>query len=64
MLYLGEKVHQRSAEGTTADRAAARSRNSPSSQISEYNEDPEEESFADFVNDPVCTHCPNLAPNG
>ncbi|KAL2935561.1 RNA pseudouridine synthase 7 [Bienertia sinuspersici] len=64
MLYLGEKVDPRSAVGTSADRAAARLWDSPSSKTSENNGDSEEEPFTDFINDPVCTHCPNLAPNG
>lgn len=64
MLYPGESVGQRSAEGTSADRAAARLRGSPSSRTSEHNEHPEEEFFTDFIQDPMCTHCPNLAPDG
>ncbi|KNA23670.1 hypothetical protein SOVF_021940 [Spinacia oleracea] len=64
MLYLGESVGRRSAEEASADRVAARSKDSISSKTSENNEQPEEESFVDFTNDPMCTHCPNLAPTG
>lgn len=64
MLYPGESVGRRSAEGTSADRAAARFRGPPSPGASEHNEHPEEESFTDFIQDPMCTHCPYLAPDG
>lgn len=64
MLYIGESVGRRSTEGASADRVAARSRDSPSSITSGNNEDLEEDSFTGFSRDPMCTHCPNLAPTG
>ncbi|KAK9668938.1 hypothetical protein RND81_13G097100 [Saponaria officinalis] len=59
MLYLGESVGQRSIEGMSADRAAAKFRDS-----SENNDELEEESSTEFTIDPMCTNCPNLAPQG
>ncbi|KMT10952.1 hypothetical protein BVRB_5g112880 isoform A [Beta vulgaris subsp. vulgaris] len=64
ILYLGESAGQRSTEAESADRAAARLRDPLSSRNSQSIEDPEEDTFTDFSKDPMCTHCPNLAPNG
>ncbi|XP_021775817.1 RNA pseudouridine synthase 7-like [Chenopodium quinoa] len=64
MLYLGKSVGRRSTEGKSADRVAAQLRDSISSKTSENNDQPEEEFFTDFDRDPLCTHCPNLAPTG
>ncbi|XP_057516334.1 RNA pseudouridine synthase 7 isoform X2 [Amaranthus tricolor] len=64
MLYLDESAGRRSTAGTGVDRAAARLRDSLSWEISGNNEDSEEESVNNFSKDPMCTHCPSLAPNG
>ncbi|KAJ4959969.1 hypothetical protein NE237_019879 [Protea cynaroides] len=66
-LYLSDTVVDRSAEGTTADRAAAiNSGCSPTSGFSsnaDFDEF-EENSCEGFSIDPMCTNCPNLAPKG
>ncbi|PKI53427.1 hypothetical protein CRG98_026117 [Punica granatum] len=62
-LYLSEQGVNRSSGGTTADRAAANScLNSEADLVCprEY----EEECREDFSIDPMCTHCPGLAPKG
>lgn len=65
MLYLSELVSSRSAEGSSADRAAAKSC-SPPEPISLENgiSDTANDSNEDFSIDPMCTNCPNLAPKG
>ncbi|KAK6794813.1 hypothetical protein RDI58_008266 [Solanum bulbocastanum] len=62
MLYLSEFVSSRSAEGLSADRAAAKSC-SPPDPISRTS-DMANDSNEDFSIDPMCTNCPNLAPKG
>lgn len=62
MLYLSDNVVDRFTLGTTADRAAALSGSSPTSCQSHDEE--YKYSSEDFTIDPMCTHCPNLAPNG
>ncbi|KAL3342500.1 hypothetical protein AABB24_026499, partial [Solanum stoloniferum] len=62
MLYLSEFVSSRSAEGFSADRAAAKSC-SPPDPISRTS-DMANDSNEDFSIDPMCTNCPNLAPKG
>ncbi|OMO99415.1 Pseudouridine synthase, RsuA/RluB/C/D/E/F [Corchorus capsularis] len=63
MLYLSDDVVDRSTLGTTADRAAALS-GSPRATISENNKEEYKYHSEDFSIDPMCTHCPNLAPDG
>ncbi|XP_019253599.1 PREDICTED: RNA pseudouridine synthase 7 isoform X1 [Nicotiana attenuata] len=65
MLYLSELVSNRSAEGLSADRAAAKSF-SPPEPISLENgiSDTTNDSNEGFSVDPMCTNCPNLAPKG
>ncbi|KAK4362746.1 hypothetical protein RND71_017987 [Anisodus tanguticus] len=65
MLYQTEFVSSRSAEGLSADRAAAKSC-SPPEPISLENgiSDTANDSNEDFSIDPMCTNCPNLAPKG
>ncbi|KAH9602658.1 hypothetical protein KSS87_014124 [Heliosperma pusillum] len=64
MLYLGESISRRSTEGTTADRAAAKSGYSLSSSACENSVEIEEEISTEFSIDPMCTNCPNLGPQG
>lgn len=64
-LYLSKEFVDRSAEGTTADRAAAgldRSLSPSSGQ--DFPRQNEESSTEDFCIDPMCTNCPNLGPKG
>ncbi|TYI90532.1 hypothetical protein E1A91_D03G128800v1 [Gossypium mustelinum] len=63
MLYLSDDVVNRSTLGTTADRAAALSGGSPETSCESHKEEYKYCS-EDFSIDPMCTHCPNLAPNG
>ncbi|XP_074317170.1 RNA pseudouridine synthase 7 isoform X2 [Silene latifolia] len=63
-MYLGESISRRSTEGRSADRTAAKSGDSLSSSACENNVELEEESSAEFSIDPMCTNCPNLAPQG
>ncbi|GAB2249210.1 hypothetical protein Droror1_Dr00012569 [Drosera rotundifolia] len=63
MLYLSESVASRSTQGTRASRAAtaglSKSLASDNGIQDRFEVFPE-----DFINDPMCTHCPSLAPNG
>ena len=61
MLYLSEEVVDRSNKGLGADRAAAKSAHSLPPIHDEASTENSEE---DFSIDPMCTNCPNLAPNG
>ncbi|XP_061360895.1 RNA pseudouridine synthase 7 [Gastrolobium bilobum] len=65
MLYISEKIVDRSIKGSSADRSA---RTSDASLISNFDEkvlnECEENSNGDFSIDPMCTNCPNLAPKG
>ncbi|KAG4207237.1 hypothetical protein ERO13_A03G053840v2 [Gossypium hirsutum] len=63
MLYLSDDVVSRSTLGTTADRAASLSGGSPETSCESHKEEYKYCS-EDFSIDPMCTHCPNLAPNG
>ncbi|XP_022770730.1 RNA pseudouridine synthase 7-like isoform X3 [Durio zibethinus] len=63
MLYLSVNVVGRSTLGTTADRAAALSGSSPATSCENHNEE-YKYCNQDLTIDPMCTHCPNLAPNG
>ncbi|KAJ8435671.1 hypothetical protein Cgig2_014252 [Carnegiea gigantea] len=63
MLYLVDSAMRRSIEGMSADRAAAKLRNSLLSSATESNEC-EDDSIIDFDIDNMCTNCPNLAPKG
>ncbi|KAM7265372.1 hypothetical protein ACFE04_003055 [Oxalis oulophora] len=60
VLYLYEHVGERSNRATSADRAAANLRCSENSNNHCEKENPVD----DFDIDPMCTHCPNLCPNG
>ncbi|XP_030531259.1 RNA pseudouridine synthase 7 isoform X1 [Rhodamnia argentea] len=62
MLYLSEYVDNRSDVGMSADRAAGKS--SISETDNTYVDDCEETCCKNFSIDPMCTHCPNLAPTG
>ena len=65
MLYLSKEFIDRSAERTTADRAASSSDRSFSSIVSQdCSSEHEEYSGEDFDIDPMCTNCPDLAPKG
>ncbi|KAL9243381.1 hypothetical protein vseg_017275 [Gypsophila vaccaria] len=64
MLYLGESIGRRSSKGMSADRAAAKLGDSLPSCASGNNDELEEESPTEFSIDPMCTNCPNLAPQG
>ncbi|XVF08649.1 hypothetical protein REPUB_Repub07fG0020700 [Reevesia pubescens] len=63
MLYCSDNVVDRSTLGMTADRAAALSGSSPATSCENHNEGYKYCS-EDFSIDPMCTNCPNLAPNG
>ncbi|EOY22575.1 hypothetical protein QUC31_007802 [Theobroma cacao] len=63
MLYLSDNVVDRSTLGMTADRAAALSCSCPVTSCENHNEE-YKVSSEDFSIDPMCSHCPNLAPNG
>lgn len=62
VLYLSERAVNRSAGGTTADRAAAG--HSLISRVDQIWPSKEEECSKDFSIDYMCTHCPSLAPKG
>lgn len=74
MLYLSESVVERSTEGLSADRAAAKLKclvdqnpgvnHEDKTYGDTQNEGPDGNSKQKFSIDPICTHCPNLAPNG
>lgn len=65
MLYLSERINERSTEGLSADRAAAKSGLPPQSNPCETCiDDPRDDSSIDSSMDPMCTNCPNLAPKG
>ena len=65
MLYLSKEEVDRSAEGMSADRAAASSDPSLSSNFCQDSScENEAYSSEDFSIDPMCTNCPNLAPKG
>ncbi|KAL2492204.1 RNA pseudouridine synthase 7 [Abeliophyllum distichum] len=65
MLYLSECITERSTEGLSADRAAAKSglplQPNPCKTSMD---DSQDDSSIDFSIDPMCTNCPNLAPKG
>ncbi|PON95707.1 Pseudouridine synthase [Trema orientale] len=64
-LYLSKEVVDRSTEGMSADKAAANSDPSLSSNFGQICScENEEYSSEDFSIDPMCTNCPNLAPKG
>ncbi|XP_039172166.1 RNA pseudouridine synthase 7 isoform X2 [Eucalyptus grandis] len=62
MLYLSEYVDNRSDVGMSADRAAGKSLIPETNNT--YVDDCEETCSKNFSIDPMCTHCPNLAPTG
>lgn len=65
MLYLSEFLSSRSAEGLSADRAAAKSCSPPEpTSLGNGISDMANDSNEDFSIDPMCTNCPNLAPKG
>lgn len=74
MLYLSGSVVNRSTEGLSADRAAAKSSLSVDQNFhpnckeethgDNHKEGPDGNSKEQFSVDPMCSHCPNLAPNG
>lgn len=65
MLYLSECVNQRSIEGLSADRAAAKLVPPlKHNQCEIYVPQSTDEAIEDFRIDPMCTNCPNLAPKG
>lgn len=73
MLYLSEAVVERSTEVLSADRAAAKLSLSVhqnphidhgDKSCNNRNEGGDGNSKEQFSIDPMCTHCPNLAPNG
>lgn len=64
VLYLTDKVTYRSSEGTSADRAAANMGKCPASPAHKNFNGCEKTHVEDFIVDPVCTNCPNLAPKG
>ncbi|GLT77550.1 hypothetical protein SLA2020_491200 [Shorea laevis] len=64
MLYVSENVIDRSIEGMSADRAAAISQGYQTVSFRKNLEDENQYSSEDFSIDPMCSHCPNLAPNG
>ncbi|XP_038999278.1 RNA pseudouridine synthase 7-like [Hibiscus syriacus] len=63
MLYLSDNVVDRCTLGTTANIAAALSGSSPETSCENHNEE-YKYCNEDFSIDPMCTHCPNLAPDG
>ncbi|KAI5404707.1 RNA pseudouridine synthase 7 [Lathyrus oleraceus] len=65
MLYISEQPVDRSINGSTADRSARISDVSLTSNLGEeLPSECQENSNEDFSLDPMCTNCPNLAPNG
>ncbi|GLT39959.1 hypothetical protein SLA2020_141240 [Shorea laevis] len=64
MLCVSENVIDRSIEGMSADRAAAISQGYQTVSFSKNLGDENQYSSADFSIDPMCSHCPHLAPNG
>lgn len=65
-LYINDTVASRSTEGVSADKAAMFSKDHSryQSQVNANTDDAEESSIDDFIIDPMCTNCPNLAPKG
>ncbi|KAG2678471.1 hypothetical protein I3760_11G003400 [Carya illinoinensis] len=65
MLYLSKHVTDRSAGGTSADRAAFESHLFLKSSFHDkFHEECEENPRYEFSIDPMCTNCPYLAPKG
>lgn len=64
MLYLSEFVSIRSAEGLSADRAAAKLCSPQPISLENGISDTGNDSNEDFSIDPMCTNCPNLGPKG
>ncbi|KAF5476511.1 hypothetical protein F2P56_003258 [Juglans regia] len=65
MLYLSKHVTDRSAGGTSADRAAIESHHFLKSSFHDKcHEECEENPRHEFSIDPMCTNCPYLAPKG
>ncbi|KAL9266077.1 hypothetical protein AKJ16_DCAP21070 [Drosera capensis] len=63
VLYLSESVASRSTQGTSASRAATASLSKSLASDNGF-QDRFEVFPEDFINDPMCTQCPNLAPKG
>lgn len=66
MLYQSESIVDRSSEGLSADRAAAKSSISVDPSCHEnHKEEPDAADLKEhFSTDPMCTNCPNLVPKG
>lgn len=66
ILYQSESIVDRSSEGLSADRAAAKSSISVDPSCHEnHKEEPDAADLKEhFSTDPMCTNCPNLAPKG